>query len=252
MAETSKTVDQALAVLVELADTGPLTTTEVARRLGLNRTVVYRLLTTLHRRGFVVRKEHGYLLGPMLLSLAEAVQPALRAATRSTMAALRDETGETVVLYIPDGDEHVVIHQAASTTQVLRVEHKIGSRTPLHVGCPAYVILAHSPQSLVDRIARKSDDPGEVYRRVKEAHADGYAITHDEVIEGLHGMAVPVLDQNGRAIAALAMILPSNRASALPGHLGRLTQVARKIAETLRADPAFLAIPATKHKHLPS
>ncbi|MEV8152485.1 helix-turn-helix domain-containing protein, partial [Streptomyces fradiae] len=47
-AETSQTLDRGLRVLKLLADTDHgLTVTELSHRLGVNRTVVYRLLATL-------------------------------------------------------------------------------------------------------------------------------------------------------------------------------------------------------------
>ena len=60
-------------MLIQLVDTGPMSPAEAAETMGINRTVVYRLLTTLHQRGFVHRRDDGrFGLGAMLIRLADA------------------------------------------------------------------------------------------------------------------------------------------------------------------------------------
>src|SRR5512141_798956 len=98
MPEISKTADQALAVLLEVGKRGPMTPAALSRSLDVNRTVIHRLLATLHGRGFVTRDERGYAPGPMLLRIAQRAQPELRAAAHTVMVELAGDTGETVVL----------------------------------------------------------------------------------------------------------------------------------------------------------
>lgn len=51
-----KTVDRALQVLLQFDDEHPeWSTGELAQILGLHRSIVYRILTTLERRGFVTQ-----------------------------------------------------------------------------------------------------------------------------------------------------------------------------------------------------
>ena len=53
-AETSQTLDRGLRVLEVLAGSpGGLTVTELAGRLGVNRTVVYRLVSTLEQHALL-------------------------------------------------------------------------------------------------------------------------------------------------------------------------------------------------------
>lgn len=60
--ETAQTLDRGLQVLQLLGEPGAqggLTVTELAERLGVGRTVVYRLVSTLARREFVTRSADG-------------------------------------------------------------------------------------------------------------------------------------------------------------------------------------------------
>lgn len=237
MAETSKTADQALTVLIELSERGPMTAAGLARQLDLNRTVVHRLLTTLHVRGFVTRTDQGYAPGATLVRLAERVQPELRAAAVGVMGRLGEEIGETIVMHIADGDDAVVLEQFVASRHVVRVEHEIGSRHPLALGASGRALVAHLGQKKIERLARESDHPESLLRQLESVRQLGYAVSHDELQNGVHGLAVPVLDAPDHAIASLAVIVPTNRAAGLTEHVGLLAEAASQIAGSLGVVP---------------
>lgn len=237
MAETSKTADQALTVLLELTEHGPMTPAELARQLRLNRTVVHRLLTTLHMRGFVTRTEHGYAPGAILVRMAERVQPELRAAAAGIMSRLGREIGETVVMHIADGDDAMVLEQYVASQHVVRVEHEIGSRHPLVKGASGRALLAYLTPPTIERIVRKAEHPDNLRRQLEGVRQLGYALSHDELQQGVHGLAVPVLDRPDHALASLAIIVPTMRASAIAQHVEALTAAAAAVATSLYGDP---------------
>jgi DNA-binding IclR family transcriptional regulator len=233
MAETSKTVDQALTVLLKLSDDGPLTAAQLSRELGLNRTVVQRLLTTLQLRGFVTRSDQGYGPGARLVRIAERVQPELRAAAAGIMRELGRDVGETVVMHIADGHEAVVLQQYVPTSHVVRVEHEIGSRHPLTRGASGRALLAFMSPATVERAIR-GDPQGEALRRELDGVRHlGYAFSHDELQHGVHGLAVPVPDHSNHAFASLAIIVPSGRAAGLSEHIDVLLGAAAQVARAL-------------------
>ncbi len=235
MAEISKTLDDGLRVLAELAESGPLTASEVGRRLGLHRTVAYRLLVTLQQRGFVTRQDDGYLPGAALLEIAERVQPALRAAATRLITELRDEIGETVILSVAEGDHSAVVDESVAVSRdMLRVVHGIGSRTPLHLGCGGLVLLAYLPSSEIERITQASENPDRVRRALEGVHALGYSVSHDELRQGVHGLAVPVFDHARHPIASLAVLVPTTRSSTLLDHLDALNAAASRIGEAVQ------------------
>lgn len=230
-AEISKTADQALSVLTTLGARGPMNPAELSRALGLNRTVVHRLLTTLLQRGFVGRSEHGYTPGVMLLRMAERVQPELRVAATPVMKDLVDTAGETVVLHVPDGEDAVVLQQAVSAHHVVRVEHEIGSRHALSLGASGRALLGFQASALVDRVLTHTERPDLLRSQLESVRQLGYAISHDELQDGVYGVAVPILDESGRAIASLAILVPITRANALTAHIDELSQAAGRIAK---------------------
>lgn len=237
MAEISKTTDQALTVLLELGEHGPMTPAALSRSLAMNRTVVHRLLATLHRRGFVTRLENGYVPGAILLRMAESVQPELRAHARAILTELSDAIGETIVMHIADGDDAVVLDQVVARRHVVRVEHRIGSRHPLERGASGRALLAFLSDPVIARIVDRSDAPAAVREQIDAVRNLGYAMSHDELQDGVHGVAVPVLVRPGSAIASLAILVPTMRASTLPQHLEGLRHAADGIGATLSGAP---------------
>ncbi|UGS37322.1 IclR family transcriptional regulator [Capillimicrobium parvum] len=233
MAEISKTADQALTVLLEVGESGPVTPAVLARSLGMNRTVVHRLLSTLHQRGFITRQENGYVPGAILVRIADHVQPELRSQGRRVMRELSDLVGETVVMHIPDGEDAVVLDQVVSDRNIVRVEHEIGSRHTLVQGASGRAILAFLSPQVVDRITRKLDNADGIRRQLEGVRQLGYSLSHDELQQGVHGLAVPVLDDTGVAVASLAILVPVTRANNLTEHTDALLESSAGLSRAL-------------------
>ncbi|HSE54507.1 MAG TPA: helix-turn-helix domain-containing protein, partial [Nocardioidaceae bacterium] len=99
-AETSQTLDRGLRVLDVLAKSpGGLSITELASVVGVNRTVVYRLVATLEQHGLARRDSAGRLhVGLGVLALARGLQPVLRELANPVLRGLAEELGSTAHL----------------------------------------------------------------------------------------------------------------------------------------------------------
>ncbi|HVJ28413.1 MAG TPA: IclR family transcriptional regulator [Vicinamibacterales bacterium] len=226
MPEISKTADQALTVLLAVSEGEPRTPAQLARDLNMNRTVVHRLLTTLHQRGFVIRQDDGFVPGTILVHIAELVQPELRARGHAAMLGLAEKINETVVMQVRDGEDAVVLDQVVADSHVVRVEHKISSRHPLGKGAGGRALLTHLDAPTFDRIAGSHEHPDVLKREIEDARRLGYALSHDELQQGVHGVAVPVLDRTDRAIASIAIIVPTSRSANLIQYTDELLSAA--------------------------
>ena len=211
-----------------------MTAAEVSRSLNLNRTVVYRLLTTLQRRGYVVRHGDTYSPGPMLVRIAETVEPELRAAAAQVMRSLAERTGETVVLHIQDGVDAVVLDQVVGTGHVLRVQHRVGSRHPLCFGASGRALLAILDDRAVARALKTSENPSVTRDLIEDVRRCGYALSHDELQHGVYGLAVPIRSAHDSA-ASLAVLVPAPRAANVLDHLPELRQAADRLSGSLDA-----------------
>ena len=237
MAEISKTTDQALALLLAIAERQPVSGAELSRSLRMNRTVTQRLLATLHERGFVRRDGDDYQIGATALWVARQAAPSLRATAAPVMEQLASRTGETTVLQVLDGDQLVILDQRIGTRHVVRVEQNLIARHPLHLGASGRVLLAYQPERTIKRIVSDLPDAEEVTGALDRIRAAGYAISHDELQWGVHCVAAPVLDAGDTAVGVLAVLVPVSRAA----HSGELVTAVREAAHTVSSDLAAAA-----------
>lgn len=173
--ETAQTLDRGLQVLELLAGAaghGGLTVSALAQRLGVGRSVVYRLVGTLVARGYVNRAADGRVrLGMASSRLAVAVRPALIEAARPVLRQLADTVGATAHLTLVEtgADEALAVLVVEPSWTDFHVAYRVGSRHPLGAGAAGRAVLA-------GRQGR------------------GTAVqTLGELQDGAHGMAAPVL-----------------------------------------------------------
>jgi len=234
MTEISKTADQALVLLAHVAEHGPLGTTDLARRLKMHRTVVHRLLATLQNRGFVHRVEGGYLPGTALLHLAQFVEPELLGAARPTLNALAQEFGETFILSALQGRyEAIQIEQAVGGHHFMRVQLSRGFRHPLSKGASGRSILAFCDEETVAHFMAASEDPGLLAGQLEQVRADGYAVSHDELSPGVHGVSVPIL-VGRKPLASIGAVYPAVREGSVATYAKALKKAAGAIARSMR------------------
>jgi DNA-binding IclR family transcriptional regulator len=171
-AETSQTLARGLRVLRLLAsESRGLTMTELARRVEVNRTVAYRLVSTLVEYGLARRDDQGRVsLGIGVIDLARAIEPMLRDQARPVLRRLAEEVGATAHLTIAEGDEALAIAVIEPSWTDYHVAYRVGTRHPLERGAAGRAILLG---------------------RDAEATAS-YAVTHDELQPGASGLAAPV------------------------------------------------------------
>lgn len=212
MPETSKTADQALVLLTALAEAGPSTATELSRRLGLNRTVVHRLLATLVGRGFANRDPAGrYQLGMALFDLATRVEERLREIARPLLEDLAVRFGESAVLAVADGGEAVPIEQARGARNLMHIDYHPGIRHPLWQGAHGRAILAFAPETTAARVLGAAPDPPRYRRLLDEVRVRGYAMSHDELQAGVTGLAAGVFSPGNRVVGSVGVVAPTPR-----------------------------------------
>lgn len=173
--EISQTLDRGLRLLEVLSESsGGLTVAEASTVLGVNRTIVYRLLATLEQHGLVRRVAGGrFSVGFGVLTLAGSVQPSLRQVAQPVLRALAEDLGATAHLTIADGVEALAVAVVEPTRTDYHVAYRIGSRHPLERGAAGRAILA----------ARQGER--------------AFVSTSGELQTGASGVAAPVLDVPG-------------------------------------------------------
>ncbi|MDH3679026.1 MAG: IclR family transcriptional regulator, partial [Acidimicrobiia bacterium] len=128
---------------------------DLARRLGLGKSTVHRLLTTLTTEGMLEQDQESgrYRLGLAVFDLAAAVptQLDLHEAVLSPMTDLRNQTGETVQVAVLDGREVVYVERLDSP-HTLRMFLEIGRRNSAHCAGTGKALLAFIPRVELERL----------------------------------------------------------------------------------------------------
>lgn len=214
---TIAAVDRALSVLEALAEHPKQGVTELAARLGLTKTIVFRLLSTLETRGFVSRDPDkavfslGYRMG--VLGEQAGAQNALLTAARPVMERLRDDTTENINLVLRDGLQSLVLATLAGH-HAMRIFANPGRYGPLYAGGGSVLLLAFAPEDVQQALLAKplsrftpatTTDPDELRARLEMIRADGYHIAINDLDEGAFSIAAPILNAAGEVVAALSV-----------------------------------------------
>lgn len=217
-------VDRFARVLLEFADApGDLGVTEIARSLGLAKSVVHRILQSLVAQGLAApSKVRGrYQLGPAAAAIGVAVLTRLdlRQAARPLLWRLRDESNETSTLSALVGTSRVYIDQVESP-QEIKMTVDLGRRWPLHAGSTGKVMLAYVDDDLRDHVLCHSmprltentvSDPARLRNELAEIRENGFAVSVGERQQGAASAAAAVFGWHGVVVGAISVCGPSER-----------------------------------------
>lgn len=197
-------------------ETSALGPTEMARRSGLPKSTVVRLLNTLQELSYVWRLPGGlFVPGPGLLQWGGLASGSWRLSDPAfrMLQSLRDETGETVNVYVRQERWRVGVAQVPSLED-LRHIIRLGERQHLTRGAASKVLLAYCPDSVRESIFSDMDGEEVASREgeLEDVRRQGFAVSHSERVAGVSGVYVPVLGAQGLdASCALGVAGPSSR-----------------------------------------
>ncbi len=221
----SRTLSRGLALLTALGENNDgATVSGLAEATGLDRAVLYRLLDTLTAEGFVTRdnETRKYRLGLAMLELGVRAAAGLevRRLAGPPLRALMEEVGETACLAVRDRDDLVVVEVIEPPDRFVQVNYRIGFRHPLGTSAHGKALLAFLPDG--------ARDP-----ELQPVRQRGVAYTRDELEAGASGVAAPVFDHTGKAVAAVGIVAPSARLPEPEQVALRVLRAAREISERL-------------------
>lgn len=218
-----QSVDRALSMMEILGRDGWSGVTEMSRELEVNKSTVFRLLSTLKRRGFVEQHadSHKYRLGITVVRLASSVRSKLDLVqlARPVAEELSERTAEPVILSALEDGEVITLDQIDNSSAALTVNWA-GRRTPAHATSTGKALLAGASERTLDRyitdgleaFTSHTITSGEVLReQLAKVRRDGYAYTLEELEEGLNAVSAPILDAGGTTLAAICVTGPAFR-----------------------------------------
>lgn len=177
-------LDKAFSI-VDALEAGPRSLNDLVIATGLSRATAHRLAVALEAHGMVRRDDDGrFALGLRMLPLAELARPALE--------RLRDETGESVQLYVKQNGVRVCVLSLESP-HGLRTIVALGATLPLDRGSAGRVL--------------SGQDTGK----------KGWIESVEEREPGVASVSAPVRDSHGDVIAAVSVSGPVQRTTGSPG-----------------------------------
>lgn len=230
-----ESVDNALRLLLLLAERDRLRVSEVAAELGVAVSTAHRLLATLKERGFVTQgANRTYERGASFARLAGAV-PGSRDLVETAgphLDALRQKVEETTHLVALQGRD-VRFLASYEAEQVLRVTSRVGVVFPAHHTSGGKAILAALPDRELDRLYPTTEladlgmdgtDLERMHRDLATVRRRGYGLNRDESERGLAAIGMVIHGADLAPVGAFSVSMPSVRLSAqrLRGMLGTL------------------------------
>jgi DNA-binding IclR family transcriptional regulator len=210
-------VDKAFRLLTALSESGePLGVSQLARTLGLGKSTVHGLVTTLESLG-VIEPSNGskrYRLGPGLYALASrsAGQRDLRDLARPALERLAAVTEQTSFLGVP-AEDHVTILDLVHGRPTMSISAPIGSAIPLLAGAVGKAIVAAWDEQRRAEFLASTRLPAFTANSIRDAalykeaidatKAEGAATDIDEYVDGMRAAAAPIRSQGGQLVAVL-------------------------------------------------
>lgn len=219
-----------------------LNATLAAERAGITRAAARRHLLTLAHLGYLETDGRYYWLAPKVLRFSGSYLATSRLprAVQPTLNRLAVQSPHSFSVAVLDGSEVVIIGRSGDewrqSVQGLRAPARLmayglhlGARLPAHATSTGRVMLAALPKSqlqqwikarLVDgRLPRLTahtiTDPRVFKALIEQVRSQDYCVASEEHELGVHALAVPLRDPQGRTVAALNVVTSPARLQAL-------------------------------------
>lgn len=217
--------DRLFDTLEVLANDGPLALNELTSLLGLNKSTLHRILSSLTYMGYVKQNDETqkYDLTLKLLTVSnhllsrmdilEEVKPYLK--------KICHETGETVHFVQLDGNEAVYIHKEESSQTSYRMFSRVGSRIPVYCSGVGKAMAADMDTEHVRKIWDSSDirqitektiiDYNKFLKKLQEIREKGYSLDDEENELGVKCIAISLPNYRGDSKYAISISAPIGR-----------------------------------------
>ncbi len=239
--EGVRAVERALDVLAAF---GPgqhdLRVADLVKLVGLSRPTLYRLLGSMEKKGFVSSsgEPQRFRLGPSVARLAHVWSSTFDLSTvaRAVMTEAWTFTAETVALFVPRGDMRLCIAEMQSP-QPISFRRGVGYSEKLVRGASGRAILAFTDlhRGQLELYASGTNaDLGWLRDQLALTRERGYAMGHNELIQGAYAVAVPFFDGSGTVAGSLGVFGPDVRLTEARMH--EFGVVLRSMAARLTTD----------------
>jgi DNA-binding IclR family transcriptional regulator len=228
--------------------------TEISSRLSITPNSVFRIMKELEEKKYIQKNpiDSSYQLTGKLYYLGNSIgnRITLRNVAEQSMQLLRDTTRETTLLTkLGPGGTTLVVDQLESL-EAIKFISTVGIEYPSHTSALGKVMLAFSPQSLVQQYIEEHglapatsssiSDELKLLNELELIRSRGYATDMEESCEGLRCIGTPIFNADGHVEGAIGISGPIFRMSSktMDRYVNKVIEQASHISELLgyRAD----------------
>lgn len=217
-----KTGEKIFGIINVLHEHETVGVTELADRLDIAKSTAHYHLDTLCEVGFAVQEGKEYRLSLRFLRIGELTKrrvPIYEIA-KQEVNKMAEQTDELAILAVEEQGLGVYLHKAVGENAI-DIDAPIGRFAHLHNRAYGKAILAYLDEPRVKAIlsehglpqtsAQTITDREELFNELEDIRSQGFAINKEESIDGIHGVAVPILDNTGSVLGGISLAGPSKR-----------------------------------------
>jgi DNA-binding IclR family transcriptional regulator len=224
--EKIKSLEKSLVLLEKLSLKEEMSIIDLSKELHLSTSTVYRILNTFKSHGYVIQDQQTskYSIGAKLLILGNKFNKikTLLKIVKPFLDKISKYTNETINFAILEDKEVVCVYQVESKN-MLRTSIGIGERIPAHSTSLGKVLLAFQPEREFEILySDKSEKLStftpntissvkELKESLKKIRKQRYAVDIEELKMGVNCIAVPIINNEGKAMAAISISSPRSR-----------------------------------------
>ncbi|KPU44562.1 HTH-type transcriptional regulator KipR [Oxobacter pfennigii] len=199
------------------------TLSDLCKELKMNRTTIYRILTTLSAHDFITVSEKSgkYKLGSVFVVLGATVlsEMDLRKSAGYHLKKLSEISGETAHLCMYYNMTAVNI-DIYDSPQENKIAPRIGKELSLHASSPGKIFLANFCDDDLEEYIQKGlapstqytcTSPDEIKKMVKKIRQEKLAYDLRESTDDRSGISAPIFNYKNQVIAAIGAVGPYAR-----------------------------------------
>ena len=202
-----KTARKTLELIEMISGANGATFADVMNEMSMPKSTAHDYLQTLLKLGYIIEDDGQYYLATKFMELGEKRRRRMRIyrSARPEIRKLAENTGEHASLMIEENGLGVLLDTAVGE-HALQLEVFPGQRLPLTTTAPGKVLLAYLPDEYVESILDERGisaptqnsitDRDELYEELETIREQRYATDHEERIEGVRTVAVPIICRN--------------------------------------------------------
>ena len=185
----------------------------ISNETGINKNMVFRILNSLEKEGWIYCHEQKYSLTflPFRLLSKPISRLSLSTAAAPALYTLHKQTGESTYLGILKENKVLYIQHLDGVKDVC-VAGRLGGEYDLYCSAPGKVLLAYADDSFIDNYLSADfsrctpntiTDPRALRKELQHIRDIGYATDREEFGNGITCVAAPVLDLSGKVVGCV-------------------------------------------------